>query len=208
LSLIEAKRVSSPRLVETRIHLVRHGEVHNPDYLRYGRLPGFRLSDRGRAQAEAAARRLCRADAIISSPLERAVETAEIIARTTGGAIRLDDRLIEARSEFDGLRKTAFLAPRYWRLLRDPMRPSWGEPYAEVAMRMRVAIELARQAHSGGSVVLVSHQSPIWIARRSYESAAPPWLRRMRCSPASITTLVFVGARFDRDEYWHPTSEA
>lgn len=190
--------------METRIHLVRHGEVYNPDYIRYGRLPGFRLSERGRVQAEAAARQLRAADAIISSPLERAVETAEIIARTVGGSLALDDRLIEARSEFDGLRKTAFLAPRHWPRLRNPTRPSWGEPYAEVAIRMRVAIELAREAHGGGSVVLVSHQSPIWIARRSYESSAPPWLRRMRCSPASITTLVFVGARFASEQYWAP----
>ena len=193
-------------MVETRIHLVRHGEVFNPDYIRYGRIPGFRLSERGRAQAEAAARQLQGIDAIVSSPLERAVETAEIIAQ--GRAVRIDDRLLEARSEFDGLRKTAFLSPRYWPLLRDPTRPSWGEPYGDVAMRMRVAIELARESHSGGSVVMVSHQSPIWIARRSYQSAAPPWLRRMRCAPASITTLVFVGARFVRDEYWRPSDEA
>jgi broad specificity phosphatase PhoE len=195
-------------VVDTVIHLVRHGVVHNPELVRYGRLPGFHLSERGRTQAEAAARWLRgrdrTIDAIVSSPLDRAVETAQIIAALAGGTVEIDERLIEASSQFDGLHKTAFLSPQHWARLRNPLRPSWGEPYAQVAMRMRVAIELARAAHPGGVVVIVSHQSPIWIARRAYESAGPPWLVPMRCAPGSITTLHFARTRFAGETYWHP----
>src|SRR5688572_20018142 len=64
------------------VHLVRHGEVANPQRVIYGRLPGFVLSVRGRTEAEQAARRLQEREvgAIYASPLERTVETATIIA--------------------------------------------------------------------------------------------------------------------------------
>ena len=194
-------------MTETWIHLVRHGEVENPDYVRYGQLPGFRLSEVGRAHVEATARYLNGQGrpiaALIASPLERAVETAEILAATLPcPPLVTDPQLIEAPSEFDGLRKTAFLAPRHWPRLRNPLRPSWGEPFAEVARRMRGAIERYRAAHAGGVAVLVSHQSPIWIARRLYEGGGPPWLRPMRCAPASVTTLRFDGDRFAGHTYW------
>ena len=67
---------------QTRVHVMRHGEVHNPGGILYGRLPGFHLSDRGRAQAEAVADALAGRDivAVIASPLQRAQETAAPIA--------------------------------------------------------------------------------------------------------------------------------
>ena len=191
---------------ETLIHLIRHGEVENPDRIRYGQLPGFRLSERGRAQAGAAGRYLRGRPqpivAIYSSPLERAIETAEIVA----GELALrevvpDPELIEAPSQFDGLPKTAFLSPRMWGRLTNPFRPSWGEPFAEVAARMRAAVERLRDAHTGAAIAVVSHQSPIWITRRLYEGG-PPWLRPMRCAPASVTTLRFAGERFVGEDYW------
>jgi broad specificity phosphatase PhoE len=190
------------------VHLVRHGEVHNPDSIRYGQLAGFRLSSRGQSQARAAAAHLrsLRPAMIASSPLERAVETAEIIERELAlGKLVTDRRLIESKTEFDGLPKLAVLWPQMWPRFRDPFTPSWGEPFTSIASRMRAAIDDVRAAHAGSSIVLVSHQAPIWVTRQSYTSIGPPWLSRMRCRHASITSLHFVDGRFDRSTYWAPS---
>jgi broad specificity phosphatase PhoE len=61
-----------------------------------------------------------------------------------------------------------------------------------------------RDAHPGGVVVLVSHQAPIWIARQSFERPGVPWLAKVRCTQASITTLRFDGAMYRGHEYWAP----
>ncbi|MEX2419029.1 MAG: histidine phosphatase family protein, partial [Acidimicrobiia bacterium] len=82
-----------------RLHLVRHGEVANPDGVVYADLPGFSLSAAGRAQAAASARYLqARSpEAVVSSPLDRAMETARAIADAIGVAVTTDDRLLEWR---------------------------------------------------------------------------------------------------------------
>lgn len=192
--------------METVIHLMRHGQVHNPDNLRYGHIPGFRLSDRGRAQARLAAAML-RAfplAEIIASPLERAVETAEIVARELGlPAPTTDERLIEPPNQFDGLSRNAQLRPWLWPRLRNPFLPSWAEPFADVATRMRSIIEAQRARHL--NVLLVTHQTPIWLARHAYEGAwGPPWLVPVHCTPASVTSLYFARRRYLGYRYWSP----
>jgi broad specificity phosphatase PhoE len=191
------------------IHLMRHGQVENPNYIRYGRIPGYRLSALGRDQARQAADHLRTlaepVTQIVSSPLERTVETATIVQQALGlPAITTDERLIEALNAFDGLHKLAFLSPRNWRELRDPFLPSWGEPFRAIARRMHAAI--AEHRARPGVVLLVSHQSPIWIARHSYSSQLPPWTSQVRCSPASVTTLRFERGRYIGDRYWAPPS--
>ncbi len=180
------------------IHLVRHGEVFNPRGIRYGRLPGFHLSERGRRQIAATRQRLLELgpiDRVVSSPLERAVETAEILAASL--PIQLDERVTEAWSLLDGLSKLAPLWPSSWRHFTNPFQPSWGEPFAHVADRMARAIAELR---GGGTVVIVSHQSPIWIARHARRSSGPPWTSRIRCERGSVTTLAADGS----DLYWSP----
>ncbi|MDT5239952.1 MAG: hypothetical protein QOD97_2150 [Mycobacterium sp.] len=83
--------------VTTTVHVMRHGEVHNPDKVLYGRLPDFHLSERGRAQAQASADWLADNDIVylVASPLERAQETAEPIAKSHGLTVDTDDDLIE-----------------------------------------------------------------------------------------------------------------
>lgn len=195
--------------VETVVHLIRHGKVHNPRNVRYGRAPGFHLSDLGRAQAKAAGVRLKELGqplaAFISSPLERAVETAELIAGELGiGPPATDTRLLEAHNRFDGMHRYAFLFPWKWPRLWNPFRPSWGEPFGEIAERMLSIITEQRDAHPGGAVVLVSHQAPIWIARQALERPGVPWLSPVRCTQASITTLRFDGPRYIGHDYWAP----
>src|SRR5437764_3495544 len=120
----------------TTLHLVRHGEVENPQGVLYGCLPGFVLSDAGRSMSEAAARALADRDVafVWSSPLERAVETAEPIAAHHSLDVTIEERLIEPWNIFEGLTfgvgDGSLWRPTHWAQLRNPFQPSWGEPYA------------------------------------------------------------------------------
>jgi len=190
----------------TIVHLVRHGEVHNPDHVLYGRLPGFRLSALGERMAEQAAAALAGRDIRIarSSPLERAVQTLEPIAATLGLEPGVDDRMIESENVFEGTHD-AWRQPRNWRYLWNPIRPSWGEPYREVAARMHAAAADARDAARGHEAVLVSHQLPIWIARLAAEHRRL-WHHpgRRECALGSITSLVYDGDAVARVDYSEP----
>jgi broad specificity phosphatase PhoE len=212
----ESASASSPGGQETTIvHLVRHGEVANPGGVLYGRLPGFRLSDDGQLMAKAAADFMAGRDVTVlrSSPLERAVQTAEPIAAQLGLAIETDDRLIEPWNHFEGLTvgvgDGALLAPRHWFYLRNPFKPSWGEPYLDVASRMLAAAGDAARAAHGREAVCVSHQLPIWVTRRSAEGRRL-WHdpRRRQCSLGSVTSLSYIGDRLVSVSYSEPSGSA
>ncbi|MGV0624281.1 histidine phosphatase family protein [Mycolicibacter minnesotensis] len=196
---------------QTRVHLVRHGEVHNPDGILYGRLPGFRLSDTGRAQAVAAAELLAGRDivAVVASPLQRAQETAAPIAARHSLAVDTDENLIESANFFEGKRVSpgdgAWRNPRFWWQLRNPFTPSWGEPYTEIASRMADAVAKARSRAAGHEVVCVSHQLPVWTARQ-YLSGNRLWHdpRRRECGVGSVTTLTYEGDRLVDVDYQVP----
>lgn len=188
----------SSAAIASTVHVVRHGEVHNPESILYGRQPGWRLSERGEAMAEAVAQWTSELSlgAIHSSPLERAQQTASPISKLHGLEIRIDDRLIEAANIFEGkpfgVGDGVLRRPSAWRHLWNPWRPSWGEPYNEQVARMSAAIESARKAAEGKDALVVSHQLPIWILRSSIEGR--PFLhdpRRRQCSLASVTSLHF-----------------
>jgi broad specificity phosphatase PhoE len=184
----------------TIVHVLRHGEVHNPKGILYGRLPGFRLSVKGQTQATAVANALAGHDitAVIASPLQRAQETAGPIAKAHGLDIATDDNLIEAGNEFEGLRVAvgdgALRRPRHWWKLRDPFTPSWGEPYLQIAHRMLAAVNAARVAAVGHEAVVVSHQLPVWTLRRFLQGERL-WHdpRHRQCGLASLTSLVYEG---------------
>jgi broad specificity phosphatase PhoE len=183
----------------TVVHLLRHGEVHNPNHVLYGRLPGYHLSANGRMMADAAAdyfdgRPVA---AVFASPLERAQETAQPVAERLNLPIVTDDRLIESGNVLEG--KSVSLAslavnPANWKYLWNPVRPSWGEPYTEVVVRVRQVIDRARDAARGSEAVCVSHQLPIWVSRLAAEH------RRLwhnpntrQCALGSVTSLSFDG---------------
>lgn len=198
----------------TTVHLLRHGEVHNPEGVLYGRLPDFHLSDLGRQMADRAAEALAARDVVhvVSSPLDRARETAAPIAGHHALDIVTDDRIIEAGNVFEGQRVSVgdgvLRKPATWRHLWNPFRPSWGEPYDEVAARMRAAVATARDAARGHEAVLVSHQLPIWIARLDAEQRRfwhDP--RRRQCSLASLTSLTFDGERLASITYTEPARD-
>jgi broad specificity phosphatase PhoE len=184
--------------ISSTVHVLRHGEVHNPESILYGRQPGWRLSERGIAMAQAVAdwSKELSLGAIHASPLERAQQTAAPIAKLHNLDIKSDDRLIEAANIFEGkpfgVGDGVLRQPSAWRHLWNPWRPSWGEPYKEQIARMRAAIEHARVSAGGKDALVVSHQLPIWILRSSVEGR--PMLhdpRKRQCSLASVTSLHF-----------------
>ncbi len=204
-----------PSAVTTVVHLVRHGEVANPDGVLYGRLPGFNLSEDGQLMAKAAADFMAGRDVTVlrSSPLDRARQTSEPIAAQVGLPVEVDDRLIEPWNHFEGLTvgvgDGSLRAPRHWIYLRNPFKPSWGEPFVEVAERVLAAATDAARAAVGHEAVCVSHQLPIWVARRSVEGKRL-WHdpRRRQCALGSVTSLTFVGDRFTSVSYAEPAGSA
>jgi broad specificity phosphatase PhoE len=197
----------------TVVHLLRHAEVHNPGKVLYGRLPGFGLSELGERMAERAAQFFAIRDVVrvVSSPMERARQTAEPVAKELGLDVAIDDRLNEAENLFQGravrVRKAA-TDPRLWWYVRNPFRPSWGEPYQRIALRMHAAVEVAREAADGHEAVLVSHQLPIWIARLSAEHRHL-WHdpRRRQCALASVTSFTYTGSRLVSIAYAEPAAD-
>jgi len=200
--------------VKTVVHLLRHGEVHNPHAIPYGRAAGFHLSERGRAMAQRVAGRVGDRDIarIVSSPLERAQETAAPLAGVRGLEVDIDERLIESDNWFAGkpfsLRDSILLDPASWRRLVNPLRPSWGEPYSQVAARVWSAVLDARDTTPGHEVVLVSHQLPIWITRLYAEKRRflhDP--RRRQCTLCSLTSFTFEDDRLTTVGYSEPAGD-
>jgi broad specificity phosphatase PhoE len=197
------------------VHLLRHGEVHNPDGILYGRLPGFRLSDDGLQMARDAAKALAGRDVteVVASPLQRAQETAEPIAEVFGLEISTDERLIESENHFEGTQfgvgDGALKNPSNWPYLWNPFQPSWGEAYLAVARRMLRAAEEARDRNVGHEVVCVSHQLPIWTLRR-YVEGRKLWHHpgRRQCGLASLTSLTWEDDRLLQVTYAEPAGPA
>ncbi|MGD7788687.1 histidine phosphatase family protein [Propionibacteriaceae bacterium Y1700] len=199
----------------TVVHLLRHGEVFNPDGVLYGRLPDFHLSDLGMQMADRAAEHLADADLVHlrCSPLERAQETmAPIAAAHPELDVVTDGRVIEASNKFEGkvfsAKGGALSDPRNWWLLRNPMRPTWGEKYTEIVARMRAAIRDAAAAAVGHEALIVSHQLPIWMARCDAEGRRlvhDP--RKRECTLASITSFTVIDGRVTSVSYAEPSRD-
>ena len=155
------------------IHLVRHGEVFNPDGILYGRLPNFRLSELGQRMAVLAAESLSGhpITGLYVSPLQRAQESAQPWAKKFSLPAVTDDRLIEPDNKFEGKRfefgPKVLAHPQSWPWIVNPFRPSWGEPFVSVEARMLAAMNDAWHSSERGEVVFVSHQMPIWMVARS-----------------------------------------
>ena len=199
---------------KTTVHLMRHGEVYNPEGVLYGRMPDFHLSELGRKMAERGAEFFAERDvvAVVASPLDRAQETAAPIAARRGLEVRTDGQLIEAANFFEGKRFSVgdgvLKRPAVWPKLYNPFRPSWGEPYTEQVARVRQAMEAARDLAAGHEAVCVSHQLPIWVSRLAAEHKRL-WHdpRKRQCSLASVTSFVFVGEQLVGIEYHEPSKD-
>jgi len=198
---------------DTVVHLLRHGEVHNPEGVLYGRRDGYHLSDLGRKMADRVATALTDRDIthVRASPLERAQETAAPTAAAHGLEIVTDERVIESTNIFEGKRIGAdkvLRKPSTWRHLWNPIKPSWGEPYKEVVARMMAAVHDARVEAAGHEALIVSHQLPIWITRLHVEKRSflhDP--RRRQCTLCSLTSFHFVGDAITQVSYSEPAGD-
>lgn len=208
------------------VHLVRHGEVYNPEGVLYGRLPEFHLSELGQRMARQVAGYFeqrqedgARIVHLVASPLVRAQETARPIAAALGLGLATDERVIEAENRFEGMSKikSRLRQPRYWPLLVNPFRPSWGEPYHEQVERVmaamgdarRRALELAGPTEDGrpAEAIIVSHQLPIWVTRLAAERRRL-WHdpRQRECTLTSVTSFDFDGGTVQRVRYVEPSA--
>jgi len=205
---------SNGRADITVVHLMRHGEVYNPEGILYGRLPDYHLSELGKQMAERVADHLSGRDIthVVASPLDRAQETAAPIAAAHGLEVATDARLIEAENIFQG--KTfgvgdgSLKNPSHWKHLVNPFRPSWGEPYIEQVVRMMGALGAARDAARGHEAVCVSHQLPIWVTR-CFAEHRRLWHdpRKRQCSLASLTSFTFEGDKIVSIGYSEPARD-
>lgn len=195
------------------LHFVRHGEVANPEGILYGRREGFGLSPRGHEMAKRSADALATRPItkILSSPLQRAVESATPLATQLKLEIEIDERLLEGLNDFEGSAMSfgrLFREPSVWKKLYNPWKPSWGEPYREISQRVMALAEDAWNSVDEGEVVLVSHQVVIWILHRSIAGIPLPHLpNQRRCSLSSITTVKKVADRWKEESYREPAAD-
>ncbi|WP_330283102.1 histidine phosphatase family protein [Streptomyces sp. NBC_00588] len=198
----------------TVVHVMRHGEVDNPSGVLYGRLGGYHLSELGRQMADRVAEHLAPRDItyVCASPLERAQETATPIAKAHGLDLATDERLIEADNVFQGrtfgVGDGALRRPANWKYLTNPFKPSWGEPYVDIVVRMMQALESAKEQARGHEAVLVSHQLPIWTVR-SYVEKRRLWHdpRKRQCTLASLTSFTYQGDKLVSVGYSEPARD-
>lgn len=192
------------------IHLVRHGEVENPARVVYADLPGFGLSDRGRLEAAAAAAHLASLGVtdIFSSPLDRARETAAIIAEQTGADITIREDLTEwhVARRWKGIAwedlPTNFPG-EVEAYMQHPTQLDFAEePIAELGKRMAAAVSEIVSVHPDGAVV-VSHQDPIQAGRLTLLGIPLEQLHTGRPGHCEVLTLE-PGSPWRELSHWVP----
>lgn len=200
----------------TKIHLMRHGEVHNPSGVLYGRLPGFELTAQGHTMAQMVRDAFVEREAdvthVIASPLKRAQQSAQPTAQAFGLPLGSDTRLIESTNAFEGVavnaNRLALAHPHNWRYFINPLRPSWGEAYRDVVQRMSAAVSAALHMAQGHEALLVSHQMPIVALTRHLQGLPLAHLPMNRhVALASVTTLVFDNFTLVDMGYEEPAAE-
>lgn len=184
--------------MDTKVFLVRHGVT---DWHREGRVLGQRdipLIPEGIAQAEAVADALASlaiAD-VISSPLVRAVQTAEIIGKRFGIQVARDPRFVDFRvGRWEGMSYAEISAsPEYQRFIADPMseRIPGGESMADIRKRAVAALEQSLEdSPAGVGLVIVTHAGIIRVLLTHYAGSNPANYHRIRVSPGSVSVLSF-----------------
>jgi probable phosphoglycerate mutase len=179
----------------TTFLLIRHGDNDYLVHTLVGWMPGIHLNARGRGQAEWLAERLLPTGvrAIYSSPLERAVETAEPLARRLGIETRILEELGEVRlGEWTGRSFEELRSDPRWRRFnsfRTGGRIPGGETMLEIQQRMAAALELMRNEHPDGTVAVVSHGDPIRAILCHYLGVPLDLIHRLEAAPASVSVV-------------------
>ncbi len=158
------------------LHLMRHGHVRNPTQILYGRMPGFGLSQLGESQARSARDWLADEPlrAIYSSPMQRAQETAAVVAEAHPQLkTAVDERLIEVLTPYEG-EPTADLAAKGWDLYTGNEPPY--EVPATVLERVLDFFDFVAREHDGQSVAAIGHGDILvfpWLFAQGVMPAAP-----------------------------------
>jgi len=186
------------RRASTIVVLVRHGKTPTTGVSLPGRLPGLHLDDEGRRQADAAARRLAalsRIDAVYSSPLERARETAAPIARARGLTVRTERGLIEIDvGAWVGLKLDRARKKPEWAIVQrhaTGFRFPNGESFLEMQTRMVETLAALVARHPGKVIVAVSHADPIKAAVAHALGVHLDLFQRITIGTASITAVAY-----------------
>jgi broad specificity phosphatase PhoE len=184
---------------KTIIHLVRHGEVDNPQSLRYGRMPGFHLSESGRKQVESLnsffiPRKIAH---IYSSPLERTQQTATLLGLAFPHVrISLDARILENKTAatFEGKpRRIGFYYPTHETID--------AETADEIILRFWHFMEEKITQHNGQEIIAVSHSDPIALIYTKLVYNTTRILKGHYPWYASVYSFVFVGLTLK--EVWY-----
>ncbi len=182
----------------TTIYLIRHG--HNGylgKHILAGRLPNIHLSEEGHRQAEALVQILSsvKFKALYASPLERAFETAEPLARAQGLDIITREGLLEIEyGSWQGQSLKALRRRKLWPILQNSpslARFPEGESFPEAQARVVAEIEALRSLHRGkkGTIACVFHSDPIKLAIAHYLGVPLDLFQRITILPASISVL-------------------
>ncbi len=183
----------------TRLILLRHGQTPLSVDKRYSGRGNPDLTDVGRAQAAAAAERVTRLgpiDAIVSSPLARARDTAEAVAARVGVSVRVLDDLTETDfGTWEGLTFAEVSARdgdahRRW-MSDTSIAPPNGESFDAVRVRVERALTTLRREHAGQTVVVVSHVTPIKTLLQLGLDVGPSILYRLHLDLASVSVVDF-----------------
>ena len=193
------------------IHLIRHGEVSNPDDIVYANIPGFSLSEKGRSQARAAGARLATSPPgiIVTSPLDRAVETADLVAAPTGAEVRTDSRLTEwaLAVRWRGAIWTRLpeVFPGELEAYLDNPRdlPFCAESIDDVAARISSAVT-EWVADTNCDLAFVSHQDPLHAAHHLLVGSSPAVFHTEKPEHGSITTLEQISTGWATASLWAP----
>ncbi len=194
-----------------QIHLIRHGEVDNPRDTVYADIPGFILSEKGRSQAAAAGEHLSAKPPklIVSSPLDRALETAGLIAASTGAEVIVDERLSEwglaVRWRGATWADLPVTFPGELEAYLDHPRdlPFCPESIDDVAERISTAVEDWASRNSG-DIAFVSHEDPIHVTRHRLSGIAPAVFHSNKPAHCSVTTMERAGDIWAISSYWSP----
>ncbi|MFI9590042.1 bifunctional RNase H/acid phosphatase [Nonomuraea sp. NPDC052265] len=189
-----------PTRVATSLLLLRHGETPLSIERRFSGLGDAELTANGLAQAAAAAERLSREpyrpDVIVSSPLKRARQTAEAVARRTGLDVGVDEDLREA--DFGAWEGHTFTeVQRQWPaeltawLAGPEAAPPGGESFATAAHRVQAAGERLVERYEGKTVLVVSHVTPIKMLLREALTAPLSALYRMHLDLACLSLIEY-----------------
>ncbi|MGC5629331.1 histidine phosphatase family protein [Georgenia sp. Z1344] len=184
----------------TLVLLVRHGTTPTTGRVMPGRAPGLNLSDRGRDQAERVGERVAAASpsAIYSSPLERARQTAEPLARRTGLAVVEEPGLLESDvGDWTGEPLADLARLPAWRTVQErpaEFRFPGGESLLEMQERMAATLESVRAEHAGSTVACFSHADPIKAALSYAFDLSLDRFQRLTVSPCSVSAIAYPAA--------------